>query len=322
MDTRELRNSLPQVDKRWNANNAQSWASYPPGLGLSTFLRFNQATANSIPGSGRTKSLAEINTTDDWFCIWYRTGTIGKQVLIQDLMDRVQSTDSGTQSTTGFPHGMHAKDILERLLLALNGDEDTAFEDLKALTTHKAMCLQALTICCSPAMDLVKAALKQIYNRMTDHEISQIAQIWRGADYQGREAVFHAASLFETIRNNHTTHWSMPAYLLKATLLLWSYSLLFGKPNVTGFTTEQEKPCSVTLGGANIHSDQVHDWIATGRGRVKLPSIADLFSWQGRRKLLEHSMSAMGDLKSWGVSKAYLQLLGRLKASEAASTPS
>lgn len=322
MDTRELRNSLPQADKRWNANNAQSWASYPPGLSVSTLLQLNQATANSIPGPGRTKSLAEVDKADDWFCVWYKTGTIGRQVLIQDLMDRVQSSGSGNHSTTEFTHGIHAKDILERLLLALNGDEDTAFEDLKALTTHKAMCLHALTTCCSPATDLVKTALKQIYNRMTDHEMSQMAQIWRGAGHQGREAVFHAASLFETIRNNHTTHWSMPAYLLKATLLLWSYSLLFGKPEVTGFTNEQEEACSVILGGANIHSDQVRGWIANGRGRVKLPSIANLFSWQGRRKLLEHSKTAMGDLKSWGVSKAYLQLLGRLKASEAASTPS
>jgi hypothetical protein len=33
MNSSELRNSLPQIDQRWEANRAQSWVSYPPGLG-------------------------------------------------------------------------------------------------------------------------------------------------------------------------------------------------------------------------------------------------------------------------------------------------
>ena len=237
-------------------------------------------------------------------------------------MDRVRPrSPKGDSSVTSPTDSAHAKDVLEGLLASLEHADDTSVADLKALITHRAMCLAALTISCSPTMDLTKAALCHIYNRMTDQDLHQIARVWREAPHQGREAVSHAASLFETIRNNHTTHWSMPAYLLNAVLLLWSFSLLFDNSKITGFVAEHEESGSVSLGTAGIHGDHVREWIIHGHGRVKLPSIANLLSWQGRRKLLEHSTTTMAGLKSWGVSKGYQQLLKRLQASDAASRP-
>ncbi|KAF2647734.1 hypothetical protein K491DRAFT_723173 [Lophiostoma macrostomum CBS 122681] len=302
LNSRELKNSLPQSDERWNANSAQSWASYPPGL-----------------GSGRTKSLAEVIADDGWSSIWSKTSTLGKQVILQELMDLARPASSTSDPQIALSsHRAKAKQSLENLLLVLTEDQDTPVHELKALIAHKAICATSLLICSSPAIDLSKAAMSQIYNRMTDRDLCQIAQVWREAPYQGREAVFYAACVFETIRNNHTVHFSMPAFLLRAVLTLWLYSLLFDKPEVTGFAVEQEDAGSIALGAAHVNGDQVRDWIAHGRGRVKLPSIANLRYWQGRRKLLEHSTAAMGTLQSWGISKGYLQLLKRLEASEAA----
>lgn len=238
-------------------------------------------------------------------------------------MDRVRPTSSTSDPKVALPPDRaHAKEVLESLLLVLKEGQDIPVHELKALIAHQAICFTALLICSSPALDLTKSAMSQIYNCMTDRELSQIAQVWREAPYQGREAVFYAACVFETIRNNHTIHFSMPAFLLRAVLMLWLYSLLFDKPEVTGYAVEQEDSGSIALGAAHVDSDQARGWIAHGRGRVKLPSIANLRCWQGRRKLLELSTAAMGSLKSWGISKGYLQLLKRLEASEAASMSS
>lgn len=215
----------------------------------------------------------------------------------------------------------HAKECLESLLSVLNEQQDIPVDDLKAFMVHKAICLTALMIGFSPAVDVTKVALSRIYNQMTDQELTHMAQTWKEAPYQGREAVFHAAHLFETIRNSHIIHHSMPAFLLRAVLTLWLYSVLFDKPDVTGFTIERGDLSSIALGTTHTDVDQARSWIAQGHGRVKLPSIANLLCWQGRRKLLEHSIAAMGSLRSWGISRGYLQLLKRLEASEGISAP-
>ncbi|KZM28336.1 DNA binding [Ascochyta rabiei] len=300
MDARELRNSLPQAEQRWSANSAQSWASYPPGL-----------------GSGRTQYLAQVIDNDEYISTWLKTGTLGKFVLLQDLMDRVRPTRSNSQALSApSSEGAHAEQVLKDILLLLQQEQDTPVEDLRALTAQQATCLAALMTSSGPTMDLTTVALNQIYNRTTNQELSRIAQAWREAPCQGREAVAHAAHLFELIRNNHTTHFSMPSYLLNAVLVLWSYSFLFENPEVTDFAIEQDLQTSVALGTTTVGSLQVQQWISDARGRVKLPSIASLLSRQGRRKLLEHAMVVMGSLKSWGISKSYLQLLKRLQASE------
>ncbi|KAH7134867.1 fungal-specific transcription factor domain-containing protein [Dendryphion nanum] len=304
----ELRNSLPQSEQRWIANNAQSWASYPPGL-----------------GSGRTKSLAEIISAESWLTVWSRTGTIGKQVILQQLMDDVRPRESfDHQEHPPSANSARAKEILVGLLTILEEEQETPVNDLKALIANKVICLAALMLCSSPVVDLTTIALNAIYDRVHDRELAIIAQSWKNSANEGRRVVLHAARLFETIRNHHTTHYSMPAYLLKAVLTLWLYSFLFERPKVTGFFYQEEEgnPTSIALGMAEIKSAQVQDWLSYGRGRVKLPGMANLLCAQGRQKLLKEATVAMGSLKSWGISKGYLQLLKRLEASGTTSTPS
>ncbi|KAL1611040.1 hypothetical protein SLS59_000677 [Nothophoma quercina] len=215
------------------------------------------------------------------------------------------------QSWAGYPPGL-ARETLESLLSTMDAPQDDAsLYDLKASLTHRVMCLAALMICHAPATDLTVAALRQMYRRLDDHELSNIAQKWKESSAQGRMTVYYAARLLETVRNNHATHYAMPVYLLKAVLTLWLYARLFDNSNLTGFTT------SINI--TNPNDADVDQWKLAGPSRIRLPGIADLLSRQGRRKLLSESIIAMHSLGSWGVSKVYLDLLKRLEASEPAT---
>lgn len=66
-------------------------------------------------------------------------------------------------------------------------------DNLKASIVHKAICLTALLVGLSPALDLTKVALSRVCNQMTDQELSHIAKVWKETPHRGREAVFHAA---------------------------------------------------------------------------------------------------------------------------------
>jgi hypothetical protein len=208
--------------------------------------------------------------------------------------------------------------ILESILEHLQQD-DVPVSDLKALTVHKVICLSALMLCSAPAVDVSSVALSHTYNRLDNRQLTEIAKLWRGAPHQGREVIVYAARLFEAIRTNHTTHFSMPVHLYRAVLTIWTYSLLTETPEITGFSSEQDTSVSILLGPADAHRVQVQDWIVNGRGRIKIPGMTNLLCVNGRHKLLEESIVAMGSLKSWGISKGYLQLLKRLDAKETTS---
>ncbi|KAH7072041.1 fungal-specific transcription factor domain-containing protein [Paraphoma chrysanthemicola] len=304
MESSELRNSLPQSDQRWEAIRAQSWVSYPPCL-----------------GSGRMKTLAETAADDSWLSIWTKTGTIGKQVILQELMDRVRPVRSlMPYASNSSSEREHAKRILESILEHLEQEDDVPVLDLKALTVHKVICLSALMLCSSPAVDVSSVALSHIYSRLDQRQISEATKLWRAAEHQGREVIAHAARLFEAIRTNHTTHYSMPVHLCRAVLTMWIYSLLSESSDITGSSSEQENSASILLGSIDADGVQIREWIVNGKGRIKLPGMANLLCANGRHKLLEEAIVAMRSLKSWGVSKGYLQLLKRLKAKESASS--
>lgn len=218
------------------------------------------------------------------------------------------------------PDRAPARETLENLLSIISTPQDDAsLRDTKASLTHKVMCLAALMVCHAPATDLTVAALRQIYHRLDNRELSIIAQKWRESPAQGRTTVYYAARLLETVRNNHATHYAMPIYLLKAVLTLWLYARLFDNSNLTGFSTSPgpRGPNATTI--ANPNDVDLGQWTLAGCSRICLPGIADLLSPQGRRKLLSESIIAMHSLKSWGVSRVYLDLLKRLEVSEAAA---
>ena len=208
-----------------------------------------------------------------------------------------------------------AREALETILHVIDSQQATAsLDDMKASLTHKIMCLAALMICHAPATDLTVTALRQIYHRLDNRELAAVAQKWKECSAHGRKTVYYAARLFETIRNNHATHYAMPVYLLRAVLTLWLYARLFDASSLTGFDTSPG--ATITT---NPNDVDVGQWILAGRSRIRLPGIADLLSAQGRRKLLAESVAVMNSLKSWGVSRVYLHLLKRLEASEVAT---
>ena len=131
--------------------------------------------------------------------------------------------------------------------------------------------------------------------------------------------MYYAARLFETIRNNHTTHYAIPVHLLKAALTLWLYARLFDNEALTGFSTSSGSNLSATANVKNPNDLDINEWILAGCSRIRLPGVADLLSLQGRRKFLSESVAAMHSLKNWGVSRVYLHLLKRLESSETAT---
>ncbi|KAF3044655.1 hypothetical protein E8E12_007674 [Didymella heteroderae] len=228
MDPCELRNSLPQSENRWSAVSAESWAHYPPGL-----------------DSGRTQTLGEVCLNATWTSVWPKTGTLGKQVILSELMEQArpwhpfQCHKSVTTSDRA-----PAREALESILDVMESQRETAsLDDMKASLTHKVMCLAALMTCHAPATDLTVAALRQIYQRLGDRELAAVAQKWNECSMQGRMTVYYAARLFETIRNNHATHYAIPVYLLRAVLTLWLYARLFDNSSLTGFSVSR----SVTI---------------------------------------------------------------------------
>lgn len=181
--------------------------------------------------------------------------------------------------------------------------------DLKALGAHRIIILSALMKSDLPETPLLSTVLKLKYNRYSNSELVRLKGKWSSSPQRTRQAVICAADLFETVRSTYCTHYSAPALLFQAVLVLWLYSSLLGQ--------SQEFPSdapSVIIGTANRSNTNQDQWIATGMGRVKIPGVGSFLSPLGLDNLLNQSISAMGSLKWWGISKIYLQLLTRLRA--------
>lgn len=256
-----------------------------------------------------------------WLSVWPKTGTLGKQVILSELMEQARPRHLfRCHKSANLPDRLLARETLQNLLAIIDAQQDEAsLYDMKASLTHKVMCLAALMTCHAPATDLTVVALRQIYHHLDDHELSVIAEKWRECPEQGRTTVYYAARLFETIRSNHTTHYAIPIYLLRSILILWLYARLFDNENLTGFSTSPGSDTSATGNITNPNDLEIHEWLLLGCSRIRLPGVADLLSLQGRRKLLSESVATMQSLKNWGVSRVYLHLLRRLESSEAAS---
>ncbi|KAJ4988392.1 C2H2 type zinc finger domain protein [Stagonosporopsis vannaccii] len=297
MDPYELRNSLPQTEDRWSADTAQDWARIPPGL-----------------GSGRIQTLIGVCQSATWLSVWPKTGTLGKQVILAELMEQGRpSHPFRCHKSLSTADSISAREALKQILAALETQQNDGLQhDAKASLNHRVMCLAALMTCHAPATDLTVAALRQIYQRLDDPELSKMTKNWRESDAEGRTTVYYAARLLETLRHSHATHYAMPVYLLRATLTLWLYARLFSNSIATSLKNSS--------GGKFVNPNDVGitQWKGAGCSRIFLPDIPDLLSLQGRRALLSEAIAAMQSLSYWGVSKVYLHLLRRLQSSEAA----
>lgn len=245
-----------------------------------------------------------------WLSVWSKTGTLGKQVILSELMEQTRPPHPFRYHNTLSSHDSKpAREVLGQILATMETQQiDYHHNDAKASLTHKAMCLAALMSCRAPSTDLTVAALRQIYHRLDDPELSTIATKWRESDAEGRTTVYYAARLLETLRHSHATHYAMPVYLLRAILTLWLYARLFENSRILS-GTDLIDPNDV----------DISQWRLASHIRIQLPGIPDLLSLEGRRALLSEAIAAMQSLRFWGVSKVYLHLLRRLQSSETAA---
>jgi len=245
-----------------------------------------------------------------WLSVWSETGTLGKQVILSELMEQTRPRHLfRDHNTLSSDDSKPAREVLGQILATMETQQiDCHHNDAKASLTHKAMCLAALMSCHAPSTDLTVVALRQIYHRLDDPDLSTIATKWRESDAEGRTTVYYAARLLETLRHSHATHYAMPVYLLRAILTLWLYARLF-EDSRTSSETNLIDPNVV----------EISQWRLASHRRIHLPGITDLLSLTGRRALLSEGIVAMQSLRYWGVSKVYLHLLRRLQSSEAAA---
>ncbi|CAI7653255.1 unnamed protein product [Penicillium bialowiezense] len=295
MRVHEMQNSIPQEEKPWAASSAQIWAGFPARM-----------TAKS------SQNLLQLASDTGWTTTWNKTGVLGKSAILQQLLSIIEESRRQSLycfSDTSVADCTVAVDALRQILAMTYDQGQELTSDLKALGAHRIIILSALMKSDLPETPLLSTVLKLKYNRYSNSELVRLKRKWSSSPQKTRQAVICAADLFETVRSTYCTHYSAPALLFQAVLVLWLYSSLLGQ--------SQEFPSdapSVIIGTANRSNTNQDQWVATGMGRVKIPGVGSFLSPLGLDNLLHHSISAMGSLKWWGISKIYLQLLTRLRA--------
>ncbi|BAE63467.1 unnamed protein product [Aspergillus oryzae RIB40] len=286
MKADELQNCFPQQDGRWDASNAQAWA---------TFGEENISIQNITLGqviNGRT-----------WRYAWSKTGTLGKQTILQYLANVVNGKDHVSPASPSFSPEQNraALEALETLLEE-TGDQGYghSWSDLKASAIHRVMILSALTLYHTPTSHIVPLAIKVIYGKMNDDSWTLTIDRWRSSSCQGRTGVLYASNLFETVRSARCIHFMTPVLLLKAVLVMWLYSIIHDRLR-HGRGYQLEIP-SVVLDLKSLDTPATKQWIANGSSCIKLPGISNLLSRQGRCKMLEESVVVMRSLRAWGIS--------------------
>ena len=81
--------TLPQTEDRWGAPTAQAWASFPSPTGLSTLPLIGRASINLLSASRTPQSLEQVTAERNWETSWTKTGTLGKQAIVQLLLNSI-----------------------------------------------------------------------------------------------------------------------------------------------------------------------------------------------------------------------------------------
>ncbi|PYH35470.1 early growth response protein [Aspergillus neoniger CBS 115656] len=288
----EMQNTLPQEEELWEAATAQGWATFP------TRTSRNKAF-----------TLEHIASDRNWSAVWSKTGTLGKQAIIQLLLNAV----SGHQKFSGFSssNSSEVDKDLRQLLEITENEEEYSSHDLKACATHRLMILYALMINNIPKLPLLPTALKIKGRQLSEFDLGKIADEWGAVSHKGRSAIFYAARVLETVRSHHCAHFSTPVFFFRAVLVIWLYSSLCNPQCYPSPATEAP---SITLRAPDWGGMNAVEWINTGWGRIKLPGIGDIMSDRGRSRFLDESILSLRALKYWGISRIYEQVLTRLRA--------
>ncbi|GLB12221.1 hypothetical protein AtubIFM57258_009501 [Aspergillus tubingensis] len=288
----EMQNTLPQEEELWEAATAQGWATFPT------------RTSRNKPFT-----LEHIASDRNWSAAWSKTGTLGKQAIIQLLLNAV----SGHQKPSGSSSSDSSevdKD-LRQLLEITENEEECSSHELKVCATHKLMILYALMIKNIPKLPLLPTALKIKGRQLSEFDLGKMAGEWSAVSHKGRSAIFYAARVLETVRSHHCAHFSTPVFFFRAVLVIWLYSSLCTPQYYPSPATEAP---SITLRAPDWGGMNAVEWINTGWGRIKLPGIGDIMSDRGRSRFLDESILSLRALKYWGISRIYEQVLTRLRA--------
>ncbi|PYI06180.1 early growth response protein [Aspergillus sclerotiicarbonarius CBS 121057] len=286
----EMQNTLPQAEELWQASTAQGWASFP---------------SRNTP-----LTMGDITADRSWSVAWSKTGALGKQVILQLLLDAVNGC--------GRPQGFSVSPFLAtnqvdeelRHLLEITDKEVELSTELKACVAHRLIILYALMLNNLPNMLLLPTALKIKCQHFREGELGRLRDDWDAAPRQRRLAIFYAARVIETVRSHYCAHFSTPVIFFRATLALWLYSAFYSPPCPSVAT---EAP-SIALRAPDWGGVRATGWIDSGWGRVKLPGIGDFMSAPGRTKLLDVCILGLRTIRFWGISKIYEQVLTRLRA--------
>ncbi|KAE8415640.1 hypothetical protein BDV36DRAFT_285212 [Aspergillus pseudocaelatus] len=296
----ELQNCFPQPEDRWDASNAQVWATF-----------------GEESGPVKNITLGQVIKDKTWRYAWSKTGTLGKHTILQYLANVVNDKDYMSPASPSFsPEQRHAALEALETLLEETGDQGYghSLSEVKASAAHRVMILSTLALYHTPTSHIVPLAIKVIYGKMNDDSWMLTIDRWRSSSCQGRMGALYAAHVFETVRSARCIHFMTPVLLLRAVLVLWLYSTIHGQLR-RGREYQLEIP-SVVLDLKSLDTPATKQWIANGSGCIKLPGISNLLSRQGRRKTLEDAVVVMRSLKAWGISSMYAQLLERLRLVE------
>lgn len=258
-------------------------------------------------------TLHQVLTEGSWAAAWNKTGVLGKQALLQILTHAVSNDPEHPllfrAQYTISP--CDAEKSLKTLLAAIEMEgSDSSAAEAKAYSTYQLMILSALMSHNTPRMSLLATAMRIRYQRFTDKEYGELTKEWNKAPRKRRRAVLYAAQTVESVQGQYCVHFSTPVLLFRATLTLWLYTLLDKR-----FADQKAVASlpSVVLGGLGMSDSDKEKWVESGIGRVKLKGVGSIFTPEGRRGLLDKSISAMRSIKSWGISKIYEQLLSQLQ---------
>jgi hypothetical protein len=260
--------------------------------------------------------LEHVIRDDNWKAVWSKTGTLGKQILLEHLSNVLNNRQNHPGCPTFSENDKIKAERTLNDLLVMTEDEESEQQvsELRASMIHQIMISTALTIYKSPTRNIMVIALKSIYGRMDNEAWAQLCGQWKNAAGQARLAVFWAARVLQIIHSHRCTHFATPVSLFHAVLVLWLYSIVAERQ--LGDFTQPYPAQSVVLGNKSLQSMDSLDWVETGWSSVKLPGTGNLLCLEGRRKLLEKSVVLMRSLRYWTISTSYSQLLDRLRAIE------
>lgn len=264
---------------------------------------------------------AQAISTQELKLAWSQTGTIGKQIILQHLLNIAKCGRLGsTCRESGDIEPCEELKPLQNILRAIEEDlSEPQVPNLKATVTHQVIALTALMISHCPSSNLATIALSHIHRRIDESEWSRLANVWQNSPSQARLAVYYAARVFDAVRTHHLTHFAAAVYLLKALLVLWAYSRhkeIEEGEGEAGLRLPDNRP-SLMISSAVLESPVMKYWINFGKGRVKLAGVGTFTNVTGRVKLLDTSIEVMRTLRYWGIHNIYTKFLLQLRAREA-----